>query len=122
MTKSSSRPLSYVLKVILTAIIMAASSVAVINAQAAVATEFSQRSATPIKHLVIIFQENVSYDHYFTTYPRATNPANEPFFNADPNTPSTNGLTQQLIDNNPNSAKPFRLDRSMVKTCDQNHE
>lgn len=122
MTKSSSRPLSYVLKVILTAMIMAASSVAVINAQPAVATEFSQRSATPIKHLVIIFQENVSYDHYFATYPRATNPANEPFFNADPNTPSSNGLTQQLIDNNPNLAKPFRLDRSMVITCDQNHE
>ena len=30
--------------------------------------------ATPIKHLVIIFQENVSFDHYFGTYPNAPNP------------------------------------------------
>lgn len=25
-------------------------------------------TATPIKHLVVIFQENVSFDHYFGTY------------------------------------------------------
>ena len=31
-------------------------------------------TATPIKHLVVIFQENVSFDHYFGTYPHATNP------------------------------------------------
>ena len=36
--------------------------------------------ATPIKHLVIIFQENVSFDHYFGTYPNATNPPGEPKF------------------------------------------
>ncbi len=30
--------------------------------------------ATPIKHLVVIFQENISFDHYFGTYPSATNP------------------------------------------------
>ena len=29
---------------------------------------------TPIKHLVIIFNENRSFDHYFATYPNATNP------------------------------------------------
>ena len=28
-------------------------------------------TATPIKHLVVIFQENVSFDHYFGTYPVA---------------------------------------------------
>ena len=28
-------------------------------------------TATPIKHLVVIFQENVSFDHYFGTYPNA---------------------------------------------------
>jgi phospholipase C len=27
-------------------------------------------TSTPIKHLVVIFQENVSFDHYFGTYPR----------------------------------------------------
>src|SRR5919204_4646859 len=31
-------------------------------------------TATPIKHVVVIFQENRSFDHYFGTYPRATNP------------------------------------------------
>src|SRR3954451_20479301 len=29
--------------------------------------------ATPIQHLVVIFQENVSFDHYFGTYPKAAN-------------------------------------------------
>ena len=39
-------------------------------------------TATPIKHLVIIYGENVSFDHYFGTYPHATNPAGEPPFHA----------------------------------------
>ena len=30
-------------------------------------------TTTPIKHLVVIFQENVSFDHYFATYPQAAN-------------------------------------------------
>ncbi len=29
---------------------------------------------TPIKHVVVLFQENISFDHYFGTYPYATNP------------------------------------------------
>ena len=33
---------------------------------------------TPIKHVVVLFQENISFDHYFGTYPYATNPADEP--------------------------------------------
>ena len=37
-------------------------------------------TATPIKHLVVIFQENISYDHYFGTYPNAMNlPGETPF-------------------------------------------
>ncbi|RZL57625.1 MAG: hypothetical protein EOP65_06675, partial [Sphingomonas sp.] len=35
-------------------------------------------TATPIKHLVVIFGENQSFDHYFGTYPQASNPAGEP--------------------------------------------
>ena len=31
-------------------------------------------TATPIKHLVVIFGENISFDHYFATYPFAENP------------------------------------------------
>jgi phospholipase C len=77
---------------------------------------------TPIKHLVVIFQENVSFDHYFATYPNAANStAGEPTFHAAPNTPSVNGLTGGLLTNNPNSAQPFRLTRAQAVTCDQDH-
>ena len=50
-------------------------------------------TSTPIKHVVVIFQENVSTDHYFGTYPTATNPPNEPQFTAAPGTTGANGLT-----------------------------
>jgi phospholipase C len=78
-------------------------------------------TATPISHLVVIFQENVSFDHYFGTYPHATNPQGEPEFSVAPGTPSVNGLSGPLLTNNPNSANPQRLDRSQPLTCDQNH-
>jgi phospholipase C len=76
---------------------------------------------TPIQHLVVIFQENVSFDHYFGTYPRATNPAGEPAFRPLSSTPSINGLTDALLTGNPNTANPSRLDRSQPLTCDQKH-
>ena len=63
-------------------------------------------TATPIRHLVVIFQENVSFDHYFATYPYATNPPSEPAFYARPGTPSVNGLTPELLNHNPNSLTP----------------
>jgi phospholipase C len=78
-------------------------------------------TATPIKHLVVIFQENVSFDHYFGTYPNAANPAGEPVFRASSRTPSVNGLSDALLFNNPNAANPQRLDRSQAVTCDQDH-
>jgi phospholipase C len=79
-------------------------------------------TTTPIKHLVVIFQENVSFDHYFGTYPTATNPSGEPKFHAAPNTPAVNGLTGALLTSNPNGANPSRLDRSIPLTCDQDHD
>ena len=87
-------------------------------------------TATPIKHVVVIFQENVSFDHYFATYPNATNPPGEPVFNARRGTPTVNGLTGSLLTNNPNAnntangtnaINPFRLDRTQASTCDQGH-
>jgi phospholipase C len=79
-------------------------------------------TTTPIKHVVVIFQENVSFDHYFATYPVATNPAGEPPFTAAPDTPSVNGLNESLLaPNNPNDAQPFRLDRSQFETNSQDH-
>ena len=79
------------------------------------------KTVTPIKHLVVIFQENVSFDHYFGTYPNAQNPAGEPKFNPAPNTPTVNGLTGALLTNNLNEANPTRLDRSQALTCDMGH-
>jgi phospholipase C len=77
---------------------------------------------TPIQHVVVIFQENVSFDHYFATYPNAANPANEPPFRAARGTPTINGLNEPLQDpGNMNAAQPFRLDRSQFETCDQDH-
>ena len=89
----------------------------------------TSQTATPIKHLVVIFQENVSFDHYFGTYPNATNPAGEPVFHARPGTPAVNGLSPALISKNPNlnpangagATNPFRLDRSQAVTRDQGH-
>src|SRR6266567_1544871 len=77
---------------------------------------------TAIQHVVVIFQENNSFDHYFGTYPRATNPAGEPMFMARPNTPSVNGLTDNLLNHNPNLANPQRLGRAQAITCDQEHD
>ena len=59
-------------------------------------------TATPIQHLVVIFQENISFDHCFGTYPNATNPPGEPKFKAAANTPSVNGLYSTLLTRNPN--------------------
>jgi phospholipase C len=36
-------------------------------------------ATTPIRHLVIIYQENISFDHYFGTYPHAANIDGQPF-------------------------------------------
>src|SRR5258708_5125353 len=58
-------------------------------------------TATPIQHLVVIFQENVSFDHYFGTYPSALNPAGEPKFTGAANTPTVNGLNNPLLNRNP---------------------
>jgi len=88
------------------------------------------QTATPIKHLVVIFQENISFDHYFGTYPNATNPPGEPTFHAKADTPTVNGLSPALLTSNPNlnpanlagATNPFRLDRSEAVTSDQDHD
>jgi len=78
---------------------------------------------TPIKHVVVIFQENVSFDHYFATYPYAANPKGQPAFKALKDTPRVNNLLSSgLLDENPNSTQPFRLDPSQAVTCDQDHD
>jgi phospholipase C len=84
--------------------------------------EAGAATTTPIKHLVVIYQENVSFDHYFGTYPNATNATGETTFTAAPGTPSVNGLNASLLaPNNPNLVQPFRLSPSQAVTCDQDH-
>jgi phospholipase C len=101
------------------------------------------RTATPIRHLVVIFGENISFDHYFGTYPQAANTDGQPF-HALPFTPPVDGLppatspflppslrhSTNLLTNNPNAAQPQRLDSSPIGltgspggqlTCDQDH-
>ncbi|WP_415200379.1 phospholipase C [Silvibacterium sp.] len=94
--------------------------------------EDDAQTATPIKHVVVIFGENISFDHYFATYPNATNPKGEPAFYAAAGTPTVNGLTGALLTSNPNAlnkdvngtgaSNPFRLDRSQAATADQDHD
>ncbi len=78
-------------------------------------------TTTPIKHVVVIFQENVSFDHYFGTYPNAKNPPGEPKFTPAKDTPSVNGLNTPLLTHNPNGVNPQRLDRSQAVTADMDH-
>jgi phospholipase C len=100
-------------------------------------------STTPIKHVVVIFQENVSFDHYFGTYPNAANTDGQRF-KASKGTPAVDGLppatdeslppslrhSDNLLFSNPNSAQPQRLDSNATGlpsdaggqlTCDQDH-
>jgi phospholipase C len=91
-------------------------------------------TATPIKHVVVLFQENVSFDHYFATYPSAANTAGETqqgsgtpaaAFKASEDTPkdiNTLAKAGLLAPNNPNSAQPARLSPMQAVTCDQDHE
>ena len=78
-------------------------------------------TATPIKHLVVIFDENVSFDHYFGTYPNAANTDGNTFTPLR-GTPSVNGLTPALLNNNPNENQPTRLSFDQALTCDQGHD
>jgi phospholipase C len=86
-------------------------------------------TATPIKHVVVIFDENESFDHYFGTYPYAAN-TDGTKFTAKPGTPTVNGLYTAitskgpigpLLTDNPNEFNPQRLTSAEAMTSDQNH-
>jgi phospholipase C len=100
-------------------------------------------TATKVKHVVVIFGENISFDHYFGTYPVAQNNAGETSFTAAPGTPTPNSLSTpldptqgfapvvaaSLLTSNPNlnaanltgATNPFRLAASQAATNDQGH-
>ena len=115
---------------VLVATLLNASVESAFGAAVATARPAAIPTATPIKHLVVIYNENVSFDHYFATYPKAANPRGEPAFHARAGTPAVDGLSGALLTDNPNFANtangtgavnPFRLDRTQAATADQNH-
>ncbi|QXJ20309.1 alkaline phosphatase family protein [Actinomadura graeca] len=75
---------------------------------------------TPIEHVVVIFGENISFDHYFGTYPKAANTDGTRFAPAR-HTPRVDGLTRRLREHNPNRYDPRRLTHEQALTCDQDH-
>ena len=87
-------------------------------------------TTTPIKHLVVLFDENVSFDHYFGTYPNAAN-TDGVRFTAGKHTPAVNNYEAhpELLkaksarhpDGNPNAMPPFRFSPDEAVTCDQGH-
>ena len=100
---------------------IASATLATAGASAAAPTvNKSAKTTSPIKHVVVLYQENVSFDHYFGTYPYATNTDGSPF-TAKPGTPSVNGLTPELLTANPNGVNPHRLGAANALVCDQNH-
>src|SRR5580704_11629830 len=101
---------------VMTAVCLVLSGSTAAFAQPQAADDFA--TTTPIKHVVVIFQENVSFDHYFATYPYAVNDTTgEPVFNAKDDTPSVNNLLSGgLLTSNPNTVQPFRLSRSEAVT------
>jgi len=100
---------------------IASASLATTGVSAASTVDNSAKTSSPIKHVVVLFQENVSFDHYFGTYPKATNTDGEPF-KAKPGTPAVNGLTPELLTANPNGVNPQRLGPADALTCDQDHD
>jgi phospholipase C len=101
-----------------TTILLAASSVPALQARA---KRTASETSTPVKHVVVLFQENRSFDHYFGTYPAALNLPGEPQFRARPHTPSVNGLTEDLLFRNPNAVNPIRFGPGDVLECSQTH-
>ncbi|WP_346081350.1 MULTISPECIES: alkaline phosphatase family protein [Actinomycetes] len=79
-------------------------------------------TATPIKHVVVLFDENISFDHYFATYPKAAN-TDGTKFTASKSTPKDIDTLANagLLKHNPNQYAPKRLSPSQALTCDQNH-
>ncbi|WP_439941678.1 phospholipase C [Streptomyces sp. BBFR115] len=78
--------------------------------------------ATPIEHVVVLFDENISFDHYFATYPKAANTDGTRFTAAKGTPKDIDTLARAgLLTHNPNQYAPERLTPAQAVTCDQNH-
>jgi phospholipase C len=76
-------------------------------------------SKYPIKHLIVIIQENTSFDHYFGTYPNSST-LNGFKFESSNSSASINGFSNFIMNKNPNLINPFLLNMS-TSICDMNH-
>src|ERR1700761_119525 len=103
------------------AVLVGAAVIGISMSGASPTTAALPNPTTPIEHVVVLFPENESFDHYFGVYPNAANGTGEPAFTAAPGTPAVNGLTHTLLTENPNETNPQRLSRSEALTCSQNH-
>ena len=89
-----------------------------------------------IKHIVVIFDENISFDHYFGTYPIAANTGGTTFTAATgtPTNIANYNSSPTLLTANPNlnsgnnsttlnsvASNPFRLGPNQAATADQDH-
>ena len=97
-------------------------------------------SAKVIKHVVVIFDENISFDHYFGTYPNAANSdgttftaatgtttpenyvKNPALLTANPNLNSQNQTAAASGTGTPSAGNPFRLSVQQAGTGDQDHD
>jgi phospholipase C len=99
------------------------------------ATAVAVAPSTAIQHVVVIFGENISFDHYFGTYPNAANTGGTTFTAAS-GTPTPNNYISNpaLLTANPNlvaanlvpasnsvPSGPFRLAPNQAGTNDQDH-
>ncbi|MDB5084569.1 MAG: hypothetical protein JWN30_1455 [Bacilli bacterium] len=77
----------------------------------------AQSTNSPIKHTVVIFQENRSFDNYFGTYPSA------PGFQALPGTPNVNGIPAGSVNydvyGTPHT--PYLFPSNQLQTQDVDH-
>jgi phospholipase C len=96
-----------------------------------VPTVTATTASASIQHVVVIFQENVSFDHYFGTYPNAANTGGTTFTAAVGTPTNINNYVSNpsLLTANPNlssgngtsAANPFRLGPNQAATADQDH-
>jgi len=101
---------------------LALGSILVAAGSSAVTADDHHRSTrTPVKHLIVLFDENRPFDHYFGTYPHAENRPGEVPFSARRDTPRVNGFTTDLLENNPNLHNPIRLGPAQAVQCSQTH-
>jgi len=107
-----------------------------INNPPPAATPVAVAPSTAIKHIVVIFGENISFDHYFGTYPNAANTGGTTFTAAAGTPTNINNYISNpsLLTANPNQnaanlvtasnsipADPFRLGPEQAGTNDQDH-